>query len=162
MTGSLKDVIRPCSMLFVTKARGKMWNFQRSYYLAIMDFYVNMIERPEKIRFGPLSMIYRKAEFIEAKEIHSGTHIKKIGVFHSIDQFNGFSVFPIFSVVKGVSHEKQVSDPMMIQPQLISYSKSPDQRSQVLSAETARRSAKMTRVSNSCFLFSRQFWFFSI
>ena len=96
MTGSLKDVIRPCSMLFVTKARGKMWNFQRSYYLAVMDFYVNMIERPEKIRFGPLSMIYRKAEFIEAKEIHSGMHIKKIDVFHSIDQFNGFSVFPIF------------------------------------------------------------------
>ena len=90
MTGSLKDVIRPCSMLFVTKARGKMWNFQRSYYLAVMDFYVNMIERPEKIRFGPLSMIYRKAEFIEAKEIHSGMHIKKIDVFHLIDQFNGF------------------------------------------------------------------------
>lgn len=96
MTGSLKDVIRPCSMLFVTKARGKMWNFQRRYYLAVMDFYVNMIERPEKIRFGPLSMIYRKAEFIEAKEIHSGMHIKKIDVFHLIDQFNGFLCFSNF------------------------------------------------------------------
>ena len=84
------------SMLFVTKARGKMWNFQRSYYLAVMGFYVNMIERPGKIRFGPLSMIYRKAEFIEAKEIHSGMHIKKIDVFHLIDQFNGFLCFSNF------------------------------------------------------------------
>lgn len=34
-----------------------------------MDLYVNMIEQPARILFGLSSMIYRKTEFIEVKEI---------------------------------------------------------------------------------------------
>ena len=59
-----------------------MWNFKRNYYQVFMVFYVNMIERPGKILFGLLSMIYRKVKFIEVKEIRSVTHIKKINVFN--------------------------------------------------------------------------------
>lgn len=61
-----------------------------------MDLYVKMIEQSARILFGLSSMIYRKTEFIEVKEIRSGAHIKKINAFHLTDQFKAFFCFHNF------------------------------------------------------------------
>ena len=138
-----------------------------------MDLYVNMIEQPARILFGLSSMIYRKTEFIEVKEIRSGAHIKKINAFHLTDQFKAFFLFSQFSfVAKGILREKQVPDPIMIQHRFGFFIKSSD-------AETARCPAKenlfltlserelnqlcpsitMTRVTNSLFCSTDVFGF---
>ena len=79
MTGTPKDVIKQCFLLSAAKLPLKMQTFPKNYYQDAMVFYANTIEQLEKTRFGRLSTIYSRAQFIEARAIRGASNIEKIG-----------------------------------------------------------------------------------